>query len=66
MCVQVNNRDILRYTGEGKPPRIVMLFTPDNADGTTPDLKMTTSFVAGAIKEPKLLQIDRVTETINN
>ena len=51
-CVQVFNRDILRYTGEGKPPRIVKIFTPDsdNTGTTPPDLKMITFFV-GAIKE---------------
>ena len=52
------------YAGEGKPPHIVMLFTPDSDDTTPPDLKMITSF-AGGIKEPKLLQIDRVAETIS-
>ena len=43
-CVQVYSHDILRYTGEGKPPRIVMLFTPDSDNTTLPDLKMITSF----------------------
>ena len=51
------------YTGEGKPPCIVILFTPDSDDTIPPDLKMITSF-AGGIKEPKLLQIDRVAETV--
>ena len=60
-CVQVYSHDILGYTGEGKPPRIMMLFTPDSEDTTPPDLQMITSF-AGAIKESKLLQIDRVAE----
>ena len=51
------------YTGEGKPPRIVMQFIPDSDDTTPPDLKMITSLV-GEIKESKLLQIDRVVEFI--
>ena len=43
----------------------MMLLTPDSGDTTLPDQKMFTSFV-GAIKEPKLLQIDGVAETSNN
>ena len=60
----MHSNDILRYTGDGKPPRIVMQFIPDSDRITPPDLKMIVSF-AGPIKsEPKLLQIDRVAETI--
>ena len=62
--VQVYSRDILKYTGEGKPPHIVMQFTPDSDSTTPPDLKMITSF--SGMKKAKLLQIDRVAETINN
>lgn len=60
-CLQVYSHDILGYTGEGKPPHILMLLAPDSEDTTPPDLQMITSF-AGAIKESKLLQIDRVAE----
>ena len=59
----MHNHYIRRYTGEGKPPHIVMQFIPDSDDITPPDLKMITSLV-GEIKEPKLLQIDRVVEFI--
>ena len=57
-CVQVYSHDILRYTGEGKPPRIVMLFTPDSDNTTPPDLKMITSF--SGMKKTKLLRVAEI------
>ena len=55
--------DIVKYSGEGKPPHIVMLFNPENDTTTPPDLHMSTSFV-NIIMKPERLQIDRAAEPV--
>ena len=54
--------DIVKYSGVGMPPHIVMEFNPGNDMTTPPDLQITTSFI-GVIK-PELLQINRVAEPL--
>ena len=61
--MQVNKDDILRYTGEGKPPRVVMLFSPVSDKTKPPDLQMIATFGAGVSMEPNIFQLHRKAET---
>ena len=60
VCIQVNKRDIMKYTGDGDPPFCMITIKPISDEVAPPNLACTI-FLSGADK-PNRLQLTREVE----
>ena len=61
VCIQVNKRDVMKYTGDGEPPFCMITMRPISDETDPPsDLKCTV-FLAGA-DAPNEFQLTRKVE----
>ena len=64
VCIQVNKRDVMKYTGDGEPPFCIVTIKPISDETPPPDLECTV-FLTG-VDLPNSLQLTRKVEHSGN
>ena len=61
VCIQVNKRDVMNYTGDGKPPFCMITIEPISDETTPSNLKNCSVFLVG-VDVPNKLELTREVE----
>ena len=65
VCIQVNKRDVMKYTGDGEPPFCMITIKPISDETIPSNLEKCTVYLVG-VNVPNKLQLTRKVEYSNS